>query len=219
MTVLVPLAIGVLGFATAPFCSAAVDPAPTTMRAAAFDKAGGPEEFSIHELPIPSPSATEVLIAVHGAGVAVWEADMRQHMSNHAPFPIVLGSDGAGTVVAVGSEVRGFKVGDEVYGSVIGFYAEYVKLRAERIAPVPKGFDRTQASVLAISGLSALQGIDDVLQLKAGQTLLRPGDQVRQLVPNSGPAKLLIIWAPAGEAERVLRNAKGTVVDPVTEVK
>ena len=49
--------------------------------------------------------------------------------------------------------------------------------------------------------------------------IVRPGDHVRHLVPKSGPAKLLIIWVPAGEAERILRNAKGTPVDPVPEVK
>jgi NADPH:quinone reductase len=154
---------------------AAVGPVPNTMRAAAFDKAGGPEVLSIHQLPVPTPNATEVLIALHGAGVAVWEADMRQHVSSRAPFPLVLGSDGAGTIVAMGSAVHGFKVGDEVYGTGIGFYAEYVKVRADRIAHVPKGLDLTQASILAISGLSALQGIDDVLQLQAGQTLIIHG--------------------------------------------
>jgi NADPH:quinone reductase len=169
------LAIGALSLAALPLCVAAVGTVPNTMRAAAFDRAGGPEVLSIHELPVPSPSATEVLIAVHGAGVAVWEADMRQHMSNRAPFPLVLGSDGAGAIVAMGSDVHGFKVGDEVYGTGIGFYAEYVKVRADRIAHVPKGLDLTQASILAISGLSALQGIDDVLQLKAGQTLIIHG--------------------------------------------
>jgi quercetin dioxygenase-like cupin family protein len=49
--------------------------------------------------------------------------------------------------------------------------------------------------------------------------IVRPGDHVRHLVPKPGPAKLLIIWVPAGEAERVLRNAKGIPVDPVPEVK
>ena len=49
--------------------------------------------------------------------------------------------------------------------------------------------------------------------------IVRPGDHVRHLVPKSGPTKLLIIWVPAGEAERVLRNAKGTPIDPVPEVK
>jgi quercetin dioxygenase-like cupin family protein len=56
--------------------------------------------------------------------------------------------------------------------------------------------------------------------LTAGMVgIVRPGDHVRHLVPKSGPAKLLIIWVPAGEAERVLRNAKGTPVDPVPEIK
>jgi NADPH:quinone reductase len=175
MRTLFLLAIGIFSFATSPFCVAAVGSIPHTMRAAAFDRAGDPEVLSIHELPVPSPSAMDVLIAVHGAGVAVWEADMRRHMSNRTPFPMVLGSDGAGTVVAIGSDVHGFKVGDEVYGTGIGFYAEYVKVRADRIAHVPKGLDLTQASILAISGLSALQGIDDVLQLRAGQTLIIHG--------------------------------------------
>jgi NADPH2:quinone reductase len=175
MRTLLLLAIGALSLAASPLCVAAVGPVPATMRAAAFDKAGGPEVLSIHELPVPKPSATEVLIAVHGAGVAVWEADMRQHMSSRAPFPLVLGSDGAGIIVAMGSDVHGFKVGDEVYGTGIGFYAEYVKTQADRIAHVPNGLDLTQASILAISGLSALQGIDDVLQLKAGQTLIIHG--------------------------------------------
>ena len=49
--------------------------------------------------------------------------------------------------------------------------------------------------------------------------IVRPGDHVRHLVPKSAPAKLLIIWVPAGEAERVLRNAKGTPLDPVPEAK
>jgi quercetin dioxygenase-like cupin family protein len=49
--------------------------------------------------------------------------------------------------------------------------------------------------------------------------IVRPGDHVRHLVPKSAPAKLLIIWVPAGEAERVLRSAKGTAVDPVPEVR
>jgi NADPH:quinone reductase-like Zn-dependent oxidoreductase len=169
------LAMVVLSFAVSPLSVAAVRPVPSTMRAAAFDKAGGPEVLSIHELPVPAPGAAEVLIAVHGAGVAVWEADMRRHVSSRAPFPLVLGSDGAGEIVAMGSDVHGFKVGEQVYGTGIGFYAEYVKVRADRIARVPKGLELTQASILAISGLSALQGIDDVLQLKAGQTLIIHG--------------------------------------------
>ncbi|HEY6457679.1 MAG TPA: NADP-dependent oxidoreductase [Steroidobacteraceae bacterium] len=169
------LAMAAFSVALAPAGAAATRPVPQMMRAAAFDRAGGPEVLSIHELPVPVPGASEVLLALHGAGVAVWEADMRRHASNRAPYPLVLGSDGAGTIVAIGSGVHGFKVGDVVYGTGIGFYAEYVKVGVDRIAPVPRGLDLTQASILAISGLSALQGIDDVLELKAGQTLIIHG--------------------------------------------
>jgi NADPH:quinone reductase-like Zn-dependent oxidoreductase len=150
-------------------------PVPDTMQAAAFDSGGGPEVLSIHRLPVPKPNAGEVLIAVHAAGVAVWEIGTRQHPSDRAHFPVVLGGDGAGTIVALGSGVHGFKVGDEVYGTSGHFYAEYATARAEDVAHIPKGIGFTEAGILAISGLSALQGIDDVLRLKAGETLIIHG--------------------------------------------
>jgi NADPH2:quinone reductase len=165
----------VLSLAVSPYSVAATRSVPDTMRAAAFDRGGGPEVLSIHHLPVPTPGSGEVLIAVHAAGVAVWELEFRQHPSERVHFPVVLGGDGAGTVVDVGPDVQGFKVGDEVYGTANGFYAEFVRARADRIAHIPKGISLTEASILTISGLSALQGIDDVLQLKAGETLLIHG--------------------------------------------
>ncbi len=148
---------------------------PDTMAATAFDQNGGPEVLSIHRLPVPKPNAGEVLIAVHGSGVAVWEADFRRKPPPGLRFPFVPGGDGAGTIVAIGPEVHGFKVGEEVYGTAYAFSAEYAKARADRIARLPKGLSLTEASILAISGLSAIQGIDDVLELKAGETLLIHG--------------------------------------------
>jgi NADPH2:quinone reductase len=157
-----------------PGASAATYPVPDTMNAAAFDKAGGPEVLTIHRLPVPTPKADEVLIKVHAAGVSVWEADMRQHLKVRSP--LILGGEGSGTIVALGSAVHNFRLGEEVYGVTgIGFYAEYVKARADRIAPVPRTIDLNQASILAISGLSALQGIEDILELRAGQSLIVHG--------------------------------------------
>jgi NADPH:quinone reductase len=167
--------IAIASLAISSWSLADTRPVPATMRAAAFDKGGGPEVLTLHELPVPTPNAGEVLIAVHGSGVAVWEAGSRRHPNERMRFPSVLGGDGAGTIVAIGPDVHGFKVGDEVYGTGNGFYAEYAKARADRIAHVPKNLSLTAASALAISGLSALQGVDDVLQLKKGETLIIHG--------------------------------------------
>jgi NADPH2:quinone reductase len=155
--------------------TAAVPSVPNTMAAAALDQGGGPNVLSIHHLPVPKPNAGEVLIAVQAAGVGVWEASMRRSPGPNVRFPLVLGSDGSGTVVAVGPGVTGFKTGDQVYGTRGAFDAEYATVRTENIAHIPQGVGVTEAGVLAISGLSALQGIDDILQLKTGDTLLIHG--------------------------------------------
>jgi NADPH:quinone reductase len=169
------LAILLLGLASSPWASADMKALPDTMSAAAADHGGGPEVLSIHRVPVPIPKAGEVLIAVDATGVAVWDADFRQHPGDRAHFPLILGEDGAGTVAAIGPGVHDFKLSDEVYGTGFGFYAEYAKARVEKVAHVPKGIGLDEAGVLAISGLSALQGIDDALQLKAGETLIVHG--------------------------------------------
>jgi NADPH:quinone reductase len=154
---------------------AATNPVPETMRAAAFDKGGGPEVLSIHTLPVPRPKEGEVLIAVHAAGIGVWDADIRRRASDGGHGPIVLGGDGSGTVVAVGSGVHDFKAGDRIYGTNGRFYAEYTTAPANTLAHIPRGVSFTEASILAVSGLSALQGIDDVLQLKPGERVIIHG--------------------------------------------
>jgi NADPH:quinone reductase-like Zn-dependent oxidoreductase len=152
---------------------------PPTMIAAAIDHGGGPEVLSIHRLPVPKPQQGEVLIQVHVAGVGVWNAGQREHPTEETHFPLVLGTDGAGVVAAIGAGVRGFEVGDRVYGVASGmpsgFYAQYVATRADDIAHIPAGISDIEAGVLAASGLSALQSIDNVLQLKAGDTLIIHG--------------------------------------------
>lgn len=126
---------------------------PKTMRAAAIDRFGGPEVLSIHTLPVPVHEANEVLIAVDTAGVGGWDADMRDGWSpsGRKRLPLVLGSDGAGLIAAVGSRIRRFEVGDKVYAYSWdnpkgGFYAEYVAVPAETVAPVPKPLDLKHAS-------------------------------------------------------------------------
>jgi NADPH:quinone reductase-like Zn-dependent oxidoreductase len=155
---------------------------PATMRAAAIDRKGGPEVLTLHELPIPKPGADEVLVALDTVGVGPWDVDVREKLDywKNRNFPLVLGVDGAGTVAAVGADVRGFKVGDPVYAYAWdnpqgGFYAEYIALPAKGVAHVPAGTTLKDAGAMPASALTALQGIDDALHIKAGETLIIHG--------------------------------------------
>jgi len=172
---ILPAFIGVLSLFTSSSSNAAVTQVPNTMRAAAIDAGGDALTLSLHQVPVPKPNAGEVLIAVNAAGVGVWQATYRPKTNGNTHFPLILGSDGAGTVAAVGAGVHGFKPGDQVYGVREAFYAEYVAIRAEDVAHIPKGISPNEAAVLGISGLSALQGIDDALSLKAGEKLIIHG--------------------------------------------
>ena len=181
---------------------------PPTMRAAAIDAAGGPEMITLHTLPVPKPGPDEVLIAVHTAGVGSWDAALRAHPEyiKHSQFPLVLGTDGAGTVAALGARVRGFRVGDQVYSYSWdnpdgGFYAEYVAVPAERVGHVPEGLGLEEAGAIATTALTAIQGIDDALHLKRGEALIIHG-------ASGGVGSLALQFAKLRGA-RVLATASG----------
>jgi NADPH2:quinone reductase len=155
---------------------------PRTMFAAAIDRFGGPGVITAHALPVLEVDAGEVLIAVDTAGVGRWDADAREGFfaSRKPHFPLVLGYDGSGIVAKVGSRVRRLKVGDEVYSynwenPKGGFYAEYVTVPADKVAPIPRRLDLQHAGAIPITGLTALQGIDDALGLKKGETVIIHG--------------------------------------------
>lgn len=155
---------------------------PETMRAAAIDRFGGPEVLTVHELPTPVPDSNEVLIAVHTAGIGGWDADIRAGWwpEGKPKFPLVLGTDGSGTVAAIGSRVRRFEVGEQVYSYSWqnpkgGFYAEYVAVETDKVAPKPKVLDLEHAGAIPTTGLTALQGVEDALHLKAGESVIIHG--------------------------------------------
>src|SRR5689334_25306993 len=93
---------------------------PRMMRAAAIDQFGAADALHVETLEIPKPGPDEVLIHVETAGVAEWdpferEGGFAKMMGATPTFPYVLGSDGAGTIAAVGKNVTNFKKGDRVY--------------------------------------------------------------------------------------------------------
>ena len=155
---------------------------PRMMRAVALDRFGGPDALRLQMIPVPEMGPDEVLMAVEVAGVGEWDPFEREggyaEMTGMTPdFPYILGSEGAGTVAAVGAQVDRFKVGDRVYAAGFlnpkgGFYAEYAAVNAGLVAPIPAHLTTEQAGVVGGVGLTALRGLDDTLGLKPGESVL-----------------------------------------------
>jgi NADPH:quinone reductase-like Zn-dependent oxidoreductase len=153
-----------------------------TMRAVALDKFGGPEALKIQNLPVPQIDADEVLIQVEAAGVGAWDPFEREGgfveiTGNKPTFPYVLGTDGAGTIAALGKDVIRFKEGDRVYAGELanpkgGFYAQYAAVKADNVSLIPGDLTIEQAAVLPSDGLTALTGLEKVLRLKSGESLM-----------------------------------------------
>jgi NADPH2:quinone reductase len=149
---------------------------PDTMKAAAIDRYGGPEVIHTRSLPVPKPDPDEVLIRLDTAGIGVWDPYVREGELPTAQerFPRVIGNDGAGTVVAVGDRVTRFRVGERVYAYSMdgGFYAEYVAVNEDNVAPIPPGVKPDEAGALGADGVTALRGLEDELQLARDQSLM-----------------------------------------------
>ena len=151
------------------------------MKAIVQDEYGSPDVLELRDIDKPVVGDDEVLVRVHAAGVGrdVW------HIMTGLPYPIrlagyglrapknpVIGSDVAGVVAAVGKNVTRFQPDDEVFGIGKGSYAEYVCAREDKLAPKPANLTFEQAAVVAISGLTALQGLRDHGRVEPGQKAL-----------------------------------------------
>jgi NADPH:quinone reductase-like Zn-dependent oxidoreductase len=154
-----------------------------TMRAIVQAGYGSAGVWQLEEIGRPAAAGGEVLLRVHAAGLdrGTWHLmagqpyAIRLVSGLRAPRNPVPGLDVAGTVVTAGADATGFAVGDEVFGIGQGSYAEYARARQDKLARKPASLTFGQAAAIAVSGLTALQGLRDAGRLQPGQHVLITG--------------------------------------------
>ncbi len=144
---------------------------------------GGTDVFKLTEVPAPVAKSGEVLVRIQASSVNTVDTMIRQ-MGPELPLspalPAILGMDFAGVVEAVGDDVTGFSIGDEVYGcagglaELPGTLAQYIAADARLIAHKPKNISMRQAAALPLVGITAYEGLQRA-GIKAGQQVLVHG--------------------------------------------
>ena len=146
-----------------------------TMRAVRIHAFGGPEMLQYEDARTPEPAADDMLIRVRAAGVNPVDWKIREGYFGKSPLPAILGRDFSGTVEALGQNVRGFRVGDEVFGEAAsgsGTYAEFTLAKPSQSARKPRSLDHVQAAALPVASLTAWQALFDTAGLRASQRVL-----------------------------------------------
>src|SRR3981189_577692 len=124
------------------------------------------------DLPVPQPKSNEAVVKIQAAGVNFIDVYNREGRYK-APLPLVLGQEAAGVVSAVGADVGEVAVGDRVaYRAVLGSYAEYAAVPADRLVKIPAGVGEREAAAAMLQGITAQYLTHDTYPLKRGETAL-----------------------------------------------
>ncbi len=144
-----------------------------SMRAIHIVRFGGPEVLQIAQVPMPQPGEGQVLIKLAVAGINYSDISWRTGKRGGTP-PIVDGSEGAGTVAAIGPGVTGLMVGERVayWNPAMGSYAEYAVCPAFRVVRIPDAMDFGVAAALMLQGFTAHYLVRSVFPIGKGQSLL-----------------------------------------------
>ncbi|HEX4758606.1 MAG TPA: NAD(P)-dependent alcohol dehydrogenase [Terracidiphilus sp.] len=153
------------------------------MKAIAYHCYGPPEVLEFREIEKPAPALDQVLIQVRSASVNPYDwhflrgtpSFLRLFTGLRRPKSPQLGADVAGIVEAVGSKVTRFKVGDSVFGTCRGAFAEFACATEKTLALKPESLTFEQAAAMPIAGLTALQGLRDSARIGPGQSVLING--------------------------------------------
>jgi NADPH:quinone reductase len=142
------------------------------MKAIQVKQPDGPEAMELVELPVPQPKPNEAVVKVSASGVNFIDVYFREGRYK-AALPIILGQEGAGVVNAVGTEVTTVNNGDRVaWCGLLGSYAEYAAVPADRMVPIPDGVTDQQAAAAMLQGMTAHYLTHDAYTLKRDATAL-----------------------------------------------
>ena len=142
------------------------------MKAVQVQKTGGPEVLTLVDVPVPKPKPNEAIVKIAASGVNFIDVYFREGRYP-SPLPFVDGQEGAGTVTEVGNDVKTLKPGDHVaYSNVLGSYAEYAAVPAEKLVKVPSGISDEQAAAAMLQGMTAHYLVHSTYALKRDETAL-----------------------------------------------
>ena len=151
------------------------------MKALTFKRYGKSPEIGLTDIPRPTLKADELLVEVYAAGLNPIDNMIPTGMFKpvlHFQFPATLGSDLAGVVTDVGSQVTRFKPGDAVFASIFdlgtGSLAEFAVVPESAAALKPENLDFVQAASIPMVGLTSLQALKERAKLRAGQKVFIP---------------------------------------------
>ncbi|MGH9546049.1 MAG: quinone oxidoreductase family protein [Terriglobales bacterium] len=142
------------------------------MKAIQVKQTGGPEALELVDIPVPQPKPNEAAVKVAAAGVNFIDV---YHREGRYPVarPFVIGQEGAGVVSAVGAEAEDVKAGDRVaWTSVMGSYAEYAAVPADRLVKIPEGVSERDAAAVMLQGMTAHYLVYSTFPLKSGDDAL-----------------------------------------------
>lgn len=148
------------------------------MKAIRVNQFGGPDVLKLEEVPTPKPDAGQVLVRVRAAGVNPYDTYMRAGTYAIKPhLPYTPGSDAAGTIEAIGSDVKKVKAGDRVYTAqtLTGAYAEYALALEDQVHRLPQNISFEQGAGVWVPYGTAYHAIHHFAKARAGETVLVHG--------------------------------------------
>lgn len=153
------------------------------MKAIAQDRYGSADVLELRDVEVPTMGADEVLIRVHaaGAGPDVWHLMtgqpymVRPILGFRGPKQRVRGWDVAGVVEAIGADVTGLEVGDEVMGTAAGTFAEYAVGQAAKLVRKPARLTFEEAAAVPVSGMTAMLALGEKAKVRPGERVLVVG--------------------------------------------